>query len=169
MTEPKFLKNNFSILKNLDGRKLGDYRIKIAAIKQLPLAGWLEVELRLNSRLVFQGIFSAGGKGINPWFDLEYIAIPRGSKKSEVKLFKRLSETIPPGGHIMISYEGGGEIHSETRRGLEAGIPAVLTPIDFFVFSAGFHFVKDWYLAEGGNGRSGAEKGVRIIKELRNT
>lgn len=65
-------------------------------------------------------------------------------------LFRALGESIPPGGHMMVSYEGDQRIQEETLRGHSAGVPPDATPLGLLLFLSGFPLVKDWYLAEGG-------------------
>jgi len=66
-------------------------------------------------------------------------------------LFQSLSQLIPPGGHLMVSYENTDPLHRETDRALSAGVPPVLTPLGFLLFMSGFRLVKNWYLSEGGH------------------
>jgi hypothetical protein len=118
----------------------------------------------LSENPVVKGIYSVGGKdGIKPWMDLEYSEdlIFSGSKDAtntltlsssdlDKKLFKYLGDAIPPGGHLMVSYEGDQKIHGDTIKSLSIGIPPSATPLGYLIFLAGFQYVKDWYLAEGG-------------------
>jgi hypothetical protein len=67
------------------------------------------------------------------------------------ELFQSLAQLIPPGGHLMVSYEGADPLQRETDQALSAGVPPVLTPLGFFLFLSGFRLVKNWYLAEGGH------------------
>jgi hypothetical protein len=67
------------------------------------------------------------------------------------ELCRRLSGLIPPGGHLMVSYEGEEPMHRETAVALSKGIPPVLTPLGALLFDSGFLSIKDWYLSEGGH------------------
>ncbi|NIM91612.1 MAG: DUF1122 domain-containing protein [Candidatus Aminicenantes bacterium] len=141
-------------------------------IKQLRLSGWKGFKLYLQdskgsrSELpVIKGIYSVGGKdGVKAWMDLEYREELKFSKERkpspsfslssshiDQELFSHLGKVIPSGGHLMISYEGEQKIHTSTLKSLSSGIPAVLTPLGTLIFRAGFHYIKDWYLAEGGH------------------
>jgi len=72
------------------------------------------------------------------------------SKQMDQKIFKLIGSIIPAGGQLMVSYEDQENIHLETASSLSMGIPPCLTPLGFLIFKAGFSFIKDWYLAEGG-------------------
>ncbi|MFQ5745027.1 MAG: hypothetical protein ACE5HV_15780 [Acidobacteriota bacterium] len=58
--------------------RVGDFRLRLAAARQLPCSGWKEFQLTLMAEErearppVLDGIHSVGGKGIAPWFDVEY-------------------------------------------------------------------------------------------------
>lgn len=159
-------------LKNLHGRSFDNYTLHIDETKQLRFSGWKGFKLYLKDTQgilttapVVEGIYSKGGKdGIKPWMDLEYceeLEFFRKHQKKESfslsfkdldkKLFKCLGDLIPPGGHIMISYEGNQKIHLVTLRSLSIGIPPVVTPLGLLIFMGGFQLIKDWYLAEGGH------------------
>jgi len=159
-------------LKRLQGKRLNGLTLHFGEIKQLRLSGWKGFKLYLQdsrgvrSELpVIKGIHSVGGKdGVKAWMDLEYreeLEFSKGehsltffslsSSNIDQKLFSYLGEVIPPGGHLMVSYEGGQEIHITTLKSLSSGIPPVLTPLGTLIFRAGFHYIKDWYLAEGGH------------------
>jgi hypothetical protein len=66
-------------------------------------------------------------------------------------LFQSLGQLIPPGGHLMVSYEDSAPLHRGTDRALSAGVPPVLTPLGILLFMSGFRLVKNWYLSEGGH------------------
>jgi hypothetical protein len=158
-------------LDRLDGRRIGDYTLILGEVKGLRRSGWKGFKLYLRdasgiraSRPVAEGIHSVGGRhGIMPWMDLSYSEDHEfresGSLKGGCRLgamfldrevFACLGEIVPPGGHLMVSYEGDQDIHEETMRALEAGIPPAATPLGLLLVLAGFQYVKDWYLAEGG-------------------
>lgn len=155
----------------LDGRKLGEFTLLLGEVRQLRQSGWRGFQLHLRGPggresgvPVVEGIHSAGGKdGVQPWMDLIYRSdafaaasggAPRrdspGSGRPDRMLFACLGEAIPPGGHLMLSYEEELPPHLATLRSLAIGIPPVLTPLGFLLFSARFQFIKDWYLPEGG-------------------
>ena len=159
-------------LKRLQGKRLDSLTLHLGEIQQLRLSGWKGFKLYLQdsrgvwSELpVIKGIYSVGGKdGVKAWMDLEYreeLEFSKGEKSLasfsldsshiDQKLFSYLGEFIPPGGHLMVSYEGGQKIHTTTLKSLISGIPPVLTPLGTLIFRAGFHYIKDWYLAEGGH------------------
>jgi hypothetical protein len=152
-------------------KEISGYTLHLGEVKQLRLSGWKGFKLylrdssgSLSENPVVKGIYSVGGKdGIKPWMDLEYSEdlIFSGSKDAtnklslsspplDKKLFKHLGDAIPPGGHLMVSYEGDQKIHRDTIKSLSIGIPPSATPLGYLIFLAGFQYVKDWYLAEGG-------------------
>lgn len=159
-------------LDNLNGKELNGYRVCLGQVKQLRLSGWKGFKLHLedsdgilSTPPVVEGIYSAGAKdGVKPWMDLGYseeVEFLKGEKVKESlnlslkgldrKLFRYLGEIIPPGGHLMVSYEEEQKVHLDTINSLRAGVPPVLTPLGLLIFLAGFQYVKDWYLAEGGH------------------
>jgi hypothetical protein len=159
------------ILKNLNGKKLDGYTLHLGEVKQLRLSGWKGFTLYLqDSQGVFtkspviRGIFSIGGKdGVKPWMDLQYweqleCAASAGGSRCillsshglDRRLFHYLGDSIPGGGHLMISYEDDQKIHNDTLRSLNLGIPPAATSLGFLLFLAGFQHIKNWYLSEGG-------------------
>lgn len=163
--------SSFHPLDNLQGKRLNGYMLHLGKVKQLPLSGWREFALYLynsygmqSENPVIRGIFSVGGKdGVKPWMDVVYSemvtfsvrenfenSVSLRSENLDRRLFQYLGEIIPPGGHIMVSYEEGEKIHNDTMHSLNIGIPPVATPLGLLIFLAGFQYVKDWYLSEGG-------------------
>lgn len=155
----------------LDGRKLGGFTLLLGEVRRLRRTGWTGFTLLLRGPggrepgvPVIEGIHSAGGKdGIRAWMDLIYRSDafsaasggaarrdPMGSGRPDRRLFACLGEAIPPGGHLMLSYEEEFPPHRATLRSLAIGIPPALTPLGLLMVSAGFQFIKDWYLPEGG-------------------
>lgn len=158
-------------LSRLHNKKLNSIRLHLKEVKQLRLSGWKGFKLYLrnpreilSASPVIKGIYSSGGKdGVQPWMDLDYrdeaeFQNPRGEPEKHslstsglgLKLFHHLGDLIPPGGHLMVSYEGEQKIHIDTIRSLSIGIPPAATPLGFLLFKSGFPYIKDWYLAEGG-------------------
>jgi hypothetical protein len=153
------------------GRSLGEYAVVPGEARALRRSGWSWFSLLLadgtgavGEHPVVQGIYSRGGKdGVRPWMDIEYageIPIPGGYGPARIaslagsgvdrRLFRLLGDAVPPGGHLMVSYEGEQPVHRETMLSLGLGIPPVATPLGVLLFFGGFTLVKDWYLAEGG-------------------
>ncbi|MFP4082592.1 MAG: DUF1122 family protein [Candidatus Aminicenantes bacterium] len=163
--------NRSTDLKKLHHTPLNHFRLNLGEVKQLRLSGWQGFKLYvenpqhlLSTEPVIEGIYSVGGKdGVKPWMDLNYreeVEFPQKKMSQEIfslqkagldqKLYEVLGEIIPPGGHLMVSYEGGQKIHSETIKSLNMRIPPAVTPLGYLIFTAGFQYIKDWYLAEGG-------------------
>jgi len=159
-------------LKRLHAKKLDAFSLYLGEVKQLRLSGWKGFKLYLQDRKgikselpVIKGIYSVGGKdGIKSWMDLEYreeleflngknhsVSFSLSSSDLNRKLFRFLGNIIPPGGHLMVSYEGEQRIHAATTKSLSLGIPPVVTPLGILIFLGGFQYIKDWYLAEGGH------------------
>ncbi len=158
-------------LERLHDKSLDGINLHLGEVKPLRLSGWRGFKLYLRNTVgalsaspVIKGIYSSGGKdGIQPWMDLEYweevdiveksgdnIKYALSSSGQDTKLFGYLGKLIPPGGHLMVSYEGEQKIHADTVASLSLGIPAAVTPLGHLLFKAGFQYIKDWYLAEGG-------------------
>ncbi|MCP8310584.1 MAG: DUF1122 family protein [Candidatus Methylarchaceae archaeon HK02M1] len=114
---------------------------------------------------VFTGIYSAGRKssGIKGWIDGDYYEKVSSDKVTlnlqdlgvDLKLFKKIGGLIQNGGSLMISYTmfwGESEVHKNTSRALDLGVPHIATPIGYLIFHAGcWAGFKDWYFPEGGN------------------
>lgn len=158
-------------LESGDRLVLDGYALVLADLRPLRRSGWRGFTFLLEdgggnrgTDPVVRGIHSVGGKdGVRGWMDIEYReeisfrADPPGGHVVSLagngmdrKLFGALGGMIPPGGHLMVSYEGEQRVHGETLAGLSAGIPPAATPLGFLLFLSGFPLVKDWYLAEGG-------------------
>ena len=154
-------------LQRLEGHLLKKYRLHLQRMKQLRLSGWRGFSFALKDcdgtvakPPVVEGIYSEGGKDdVRPWMDITVIEVVEfGTGKSlnlsqaglMHELFQSLSTLIPPGGHLMVSYEDADPLHRETDRALSAGVPPVITPLGFLLFMSGFRLVKNWYLSEGG-------------------
>jgi hypothetical protein len=153
------------------GRHLGEFAAVPGEVRALRRSGWSWFSLLLadgkgavGELPVVQGIHSRGGKdGVRPWMDIEYaeeIPFPGGNGPARIaslagsgtdrRLFLLLGDAIPPGGHLMVSYEGDHPVHRETLLSLGLGVPPAATPLGVLLFCGGFTLVKDWYLAEGG-------------------
>jgi hypothetical protein len=158
-------------LDRLPGKSVNDFRLYLGEIKQLRLSGWKGFKLYLRNPQnflsaypVIKGIYSSGGKdGVRPWMDLDYndevqfqdsqnrqVKYSLSTSDSGFKLFSLLGDLIPPGGHLMVSYEGEQKIHADTVKSLSLGIPPAVTPLGYLLFKGSFQYIKDWYLAEGG-------------------
>ncbi len=162
-----FLKNAEELIA-LNDKALDGSGLSLEEIKPLRLSGWRGFKLHLRNQdghlslePVIKGIYSRGGKdGVKPWMDLDYreeVEFEREGNSLSLteaeldhKLFKALGDIIPPGGHLMVSYEGRDRIHTETIRLLNLGVPPAITPLGDLIFKAGFRWIKNWYLAEGG-------------------
>jgi hypothetical protein len=159
------------LLSGLDGAPVGACTLAVVDVRVLRRSGWRSFSLCLRDSRgtiglppVIHGIVSRGGKdGVKPWMDIDYRGEipfeggePLGSLISlreegmDRRIFTLLGVAIPPGGHLMVAYEGDQEIHRETLLSLAAGVPPAATPLGHLLVFGGFLHVKDWYLAEGG-------------------
>jgi hypothetical protein len=160
-----------SPLQELEDKKVGEFLLHLGEVKQLRLSSWKGFELYikksngiLSLEPVIKGIFSSGAKdGVKSWMDLVYCEeldfkgdgspaekLSLGSKGLDRRLFQTLGNLIPPGGHLMVSYEGETPVHKNTIESLSIRIPAAATALGFLLFRSGFQLIKDWYLSEGG-------------------
>lgn len=155
-------------LHSLEDRLLGRYRLHLQQLKPLRFSGWRGFSLvvkdqsgKLFQPPVVEGIYSAGGKdNVRPWMDITVTEVLEGGSGRRLnlrqtgllpELFQSLALLIPPGGHLMVSYEDPNPLHRETAQALSAGVPPVLTPLGLLLFMSGFRLVKNWYLSEGGH------------------
>lgn len=167
------MENKSIELHDLDGTKVGLFVLRLDRVKQLRQSGWKgfclyleDAARRRGAPAVVKGIFSRGGKdGVRPWLDVVYRQrvvfeapeadsfrwVDLAEAGLETALFGSLARLIPPGGHMMVSYEEEDPIHTETLEGLRRNVPPAATPLGFVLFISGFPLVKDWYLSEGGH------------------
>jgi len=160
-----------SLLQELEDKKVGEYLLQLGEVKQLRLSSWKGFELYikkpegiLSLAPVIKGILSSEAKdGIQPWLDIVYWEelefkkdekfierLSLSSRDHDARLFQILGDLIPPGGHLMVSYEGENPIHKNTIKSLSIRIPPAATPLGFLLVRSGFQLIKDWYLSEGG-------------------
>lgn len=150
-------------LGRLAGRRLGDYKLRVARFEPGEKSGWTRFHLVLSGEQgdatppVVEGIYSAGGRGVLPWIEvLAYQPqVTLADKTLDLEaagwdaiLFAALNELIPPGGHLMVGCET--PPHQETYQALMKRVPPAATPLGSVLFRAGFRKVKFFYLAEGG-------------------
>lgn len=133
-------------LYSLDGKRLGPYTLRLVEVKKGAFAGVVSFSLRVNEHRVVSGLYYIGSTWIRPWMEIEYSPLT-GAEVDETgeKLFQLLSELIPPGGHLSVSYTD----HRMTARALLAGVPPAATPLGFLLWRSGCRWFKDWYFAEG--------------------
>jgi hypothetical protein len=130
----------------LDGKKLGEHTLHVGAVQKGAFAGVFSFSLLVKEQTIVSGLYYTGSKWIRPWMEIDYTPIT-GSERDSIgeALFQLLSELIPPGGHLSVSYLD----HKVTARALLAGVPPAATPIGFLLWRSGFRWFKDWYFAEG--------------------
>jgi len=153
------------IMEKFQGIKLDSTELCICELIQLKRKGWLGINSHLKDKndhimkpSVFSGIISSGNYYIAPFADItlnmNFVCLHcneaiKLSDKLLIKLLKIWSSIIPANGHISIEYENEDQIY--TMKLLNKGFPAILTPLGFCSYFAGFTGgFKDWYFAEGG-------------------
>jgi hypothetical protein len=154
------LKKNF--ISSIEGRKLNGYVLHVDNVSQGRFVEETNFELYLKAidretseNPVVRGkYFSGRGEFYKPWLEIYYNNRVRFESSKIVdlseggvdeKLFKHLSDLLPPNSHIMVIYVN----HEETRKGLERAVPAPATPIGYLLWKSGCTWFKDWYFAEG--------------------
>jgi len=153
--------------RKIDGHRLGRFRLKISGTRPVrPRPGWLYVDIDLNdprgqgstSHFV-TAIFSGGGRGVKPWVECRVfpqVKFPDGlivearELGLEAGFIHLLGRLIPPGGHLMVDYDSGGQ--DQTLAELVARVPPAASHLGDLMFRAGFRGqFKDWYFSEGGH------------------
>lgn len=107
---------------------------------------------------VMTAIVSGGGRGVKPWIECRlYPELLSGDRRIgtraediEDELIAIMGAAIPPGGHLMIDYESGGQ--EQTFNELRLGVPAAASSLGARMLAAGLvGEFKDWYFSEGGH------------------
>jgi hypothetical protein len=152
----------------LDGRKTGSFTLLLAEARPIrPRAGWLYLSVVIRDKSgvrsagpAMTGIVSAGGRGVQPWFECRlFPTVSMGPGREpvdarecglEAGIVNLLAGLIPPGGHLMIDYENPGQ--EETFTELSLRVPPPATYLGSLMFRAGCRGAfKDWYFSEGGH------------------
>lgn len=156
------------LIDKINGTRLGRFCLKVTGVRPVrPRAGWLYVDIKLTnadgetsaSRFV-TAIVSGGGRGVKQWiecrifpqvkFALEPAEVDARKLGLEAGLIRLLGRLIPPGGHLMIDYDSGGQ--DLTLAELVARVPPPASYLGELMFRAGFRGqFKDWYFSEGGH------------------
>jgi len=132
-------------LRDSAGRGSQPFLLALHQSGPYPSVNWIEV-VRLDRTLVFP--------------NQEIIL----SEEEMVRLFRYLSDLIPPGGHIMVEYDSAE--WKETRLSISCGIPPVATPLGSMLFRIGCGVAfKDWWFAEGGSEGPRKLQGYKALDE----
>jgi hypothetical protein len=154
------LKKNFT--SSIDGKELNDYILHVENISRGRFVEETNFELYLKTidretsenPVVKAKYFSGRGEFYKPWLEIYYDnqvqfesakIVDLSEERLDEKLFKHLSQFLPPNSHIMVIYVN----HEETRKGLELGVPPPATSIGYLLWKSGCTWFKDWYFAEG--------------------
>lgn len=152
----------------LQGQGVGDTTIQVvsgptsrfgACYFQICLA---DGEGRLSEEPALTGLFNRGFYPSHCWIEVAGTAGRVTFKDNgqivrylvdtplERELFGHLASLIPPGGHLMVEYDS--PERRTTERSLAIGMPPVVTPVGYLLFSVGCGTtVRDWYISEGWN------------------
>jgi len=156
-------------LYTLDGKRLGKYTLRLGEVKKGAFAGVCSFSVRIDEHIIVSGLYYIGSKWIRPWMEIDYSPVTGAEFDSaDEALFQLLSELIPPGGHLSVSYID----HRMTARALLAGVPPAATPLGFLLWRSGCRWFKDWYFAEGwkeGGIKLQGEKPLNETRKKENT
>jgi len=94
---------------------------------------------------VAEGKFYPGNDHIDPWIEVRAHMELRPGDEDHRSFFEALASCLEPGSHIMVPYME----HDRTAEQLNVDVPVPATPLGFLLWNAGFHWFKDWYIAEG--------------------
>ena len=148
------------VLYSLNGKKLDEFNLKVYDVVEGRSKNEVNFKIdllngdgvRSRSSCVKGKFFSGRGENYKPWMDiyfrnlLEFDSHEVDIKNEiDIKLFKVLSDYLPPGSKMMIAYSN----HNETYKGLNRDFPPPLTYVGFLLWESGFKWFKDWYFAEG--------------------
>jgi hypothetical protein len=157
----------WSTARAIDGRQVGRYRLKVSGVRPVrPRVGWLYVDVDLggpqgevSGTHLATAIVSGGGRGVRPWIECRIFpqvsfgegrVIDTRADGLDARFIGLLGSLIPPGGHLMIDYDSGGQ--DLTLAELVARVPPVSCYLGELMFRAGFcGQFKDWYFSEGGH------------------
>ena len=159
-----------SSLGSLQGKPLGPCRLEVLQGAVNPYgAVYFKMELvdregNTGVPPALLGLFSHGPYPAYNWVEVmdfqSQVAFPGGTldlgeESVYHQLFQYLADLVPPGGHLMVEYEG--PFWTATREALARGIPPLLTPLGQLLQEIGCaERVRDWAIAEGG--REGPRK-----------
>jgi len=157
----------WSIARKIDGHRCGRFRLKVSGIRPVrPRTGWLYVDIDLldphgesSTSHFVTAIVSGGGRGVKPWVECRIFpqvqfqdgrVVDAREVGLEAGFIGLLGSLIPPGGHLMIDYDSGGQ--DLTLAELVARVPPPASYLGDLMFRAGFRGqFKDWYFSEGGH------------------
>ena len=163
-------------VKALDGVRVGDHTIRLVEFEPATFAEQHHFKLSLESagrpsdRPVFHGLASAGraSQHVPGWIDgffggvayFDRARVDLAVDGLDRDLMRRVGDVIAPGGWLGLAYETLGEdtdLLKETRRLLDRGAPAIVTPLGMLLHAAGCGYhIRNWYISEGW--REGARK-----------
>jgi hypothetical protein len=155
-----------ALVARLGGQRCADFRLAISARPIRSRSGWAYFYAMLvgprneySTTALAEGVASAGGRGVRPWLEVrihpqvvfaDQMKVETRERGLEKGVIEALAALVPPGGHLMVDYESGGQ--EETFAELVLGVPPLATRLGEMLFAAGFRGqFKDWYFSEGGH------------------
>jgi hypothetical protein len=153
----------WSLVRKIDAHRMGRFKLKVTGVRPVrPRAGWLYVDVGLadeQGAVSVTAIVSGGGRGVSQWIECRIFPqvqfrtgqiVDACEQGLEAALIHLLGRLIPPGGHLMIDYDSGGQ--DLTHAELVARVPPAACCLGDLMFRAGFRGqFKDWYFSEGGH------------------
>lgn len=151
----------------INGHRLGRFSLAVTGIRPVrPRVGWLYVDVALvdpkgdaSKSHFMTAVVSGGGRGVKQWVECRIFpevefedghVINAREQGFEAGLIRLLGQLIPPGGHLMIDYDSGGQ--DQTMSELVLQVPPAASYLGELMFRAGFcGQFKDWYFSEGGH------------------
>jgi hypothetical protein len=156
-----------ALIRRLKRLRANRWRLTLDEIRPFrDRVGWSHISVGLAGEKgrrvggpVMTAIVSGGGRGVKPWIECRlYPEVIAGADRTiatraegiEDALIAVMGAVIPPGGHLMIDYESGGQ--ELTFNELRLGIPPAATSLGARMLAAGLvGEFKDWYFSEGGH------------------
>jgi hypothetical protein len=157
----------WSIARKIDTHRVGPFRLKVTGVRPVrPRTGWLYVDIGLadpqgavSATHFVTAIVSGGGRGVQQWVECRIFPqiwfhdgriVDARESGLEAGVIRLLGQIIPPGGHLMIDYDSGGQDLALAE--LVARVPPAASCLGDLMFRAGFRGqFKDWYFSEGGH------------------
>ncbi len=112
----------------------------------------------LSREPVLAGLYAAGPLPSYNWVEVGEArrSVPVGATRTAAigergvrELLCLLGGIVPPGGHLMVEYDG--PERAATARALARGVPPLATPLGAALLAAGCGpGIRDWYISEGG-------------------
>lgn len=151
-------------MKNLEGKKLGIYTLKIdyTAMRvhgHFDLSVYLKMKNGTKSKgPCIRGLYAHGrSDGSYHFFDAQFFPLVHFEDSSVDLIKEDLSDglfdligiIIRPGGQLYLSYQNDEQFIHEMDKAFRNGVPPIATILGRFLFKSGCMHVKSFYGAEG--------------------